>query len=122
MKSKAHIRHVNLEGKEKMEVKNMEYVYAALLLHKAGKEINEENVNQILGAAGIKPDPVHRGAQARRGLPLRPAGRVPGARHQAQEVRPDQHRRSHQGFTRNYGRSPSSRRGGSTNCSTGKAC
>ena len=41
-----------------MEVKNMEYVYAALLLHKAGKEINEENVNQVLGAAGIKPDSV----------------------------------------------------------------
>jgi len=26
---------------EKMEGKNMEYVYAAMLLHKAGKEINE---------------------------------------------------------------------------------
>jgi len=36
----------------------MEYVYAALLLHKAGKEVNEENVNQVLGAAGIKSDPV----------------------------------------------------------------
>ncbi len=36
----------------------MEYVYAALLLHKAGKEISEENVNQVLGAAGLKPDPV----------------------------------------------------------------
>ena len=34
----------------------MEYIYAAMLLHKAGKEINEENVSQILKAAGINAD------------------------------------------------------------------
>ena len=34
----------------------MEYVYAALLLHKAGKEINEENMKKVLSAAGIEPD------------------------------------------------------------------
>jgi large subunit ribosomal protein L12 len=34
----------------------MEYVYAAMLLHKAGKEINEENLTQILKAAGINAD------------------------------------------------------------------
>ena len=34
----------------------MEYIYAAMLLHKAGKEINEENVSQILKAAGIEAD------------------------------------------------------------------
>ena len=34
----------------------MEYIYAAMLLHKAGKEINEENVSQILKAAGVKAD------------------------------------------------------------------
>jgi len=34
----------------------MEYVYTALLLHAAGKEISEESVNGILKAAGIKPD------------------------------------------------------------------
>jgi len=34
----------------------MEYIYAAMLLHKAGKEINEENVSQILKAAGIDAD------------------------------------------------------------------
>jgi len=32
----------------------MEYVYAALLLHKAGKEINEENLTKVLTAAGVK--------------------------------------------------------------------
>ena len=32
----------------------MEYVYCAMLLHKAGKEINEVNVKKILEAAGIK--------------------------------------------------------------------
>lgn len=32
----------------------MEYVYAAMLLHTAGKEINEKNLSQVLTAAGIK--------------------------------------------------------------------
>jgi len=34
----------------------MEYIYAAMLLHKAGKDINEENITQVMTAAGIKPD------------------------------------------------------------------
>ena len=34
----------------------MEYVYAAMLLHKAGKEISEESVSNILKAAGIAAD------------------------------------------------------------------
>ncbi len=34
----------------------MEYIYAALLLHKAGKEIKEENVKAVLNAAGIAVD------------------------------------------------------------------
>ncbi|GAB6102553.1 50S ribosomal protein P1 [Thermococcus atlanticus] len=34
----------------------MEYVYAALLLHAAGKEITEENIKAILEAAGVSPD------------------------------------------------------------------
>jgi len=34
----------------------MEYVYAALLLHRAGKEVSEENVKKVLSAAGINPD------------------------------------------------------------------
>ena len=32
----------------------MEYVYAGMLLHKAGKEVNEENVKKVLEAAGIE--------------------------------------------------------------------
>jgi len=31
----------------------MEYVYAALLLHKAGREINEEAVRKVIEASGI---------------------------------------------------------------------
>jgi len=36
----------------------MEYVYAAMLLHKAGKEINEQNLTQVLTSAGIDADAV----------------------------------------------------------------
>ncbi len=36
----------------------MEYVYAAMLLHKAGKEINEQNLTQVLTAAGVNADAV----------------------------------------------------------------
>lgn len=34
----------------------MEYVYTAMLLHKTGATINEENVTKVLTAAGVKPD------------------------------------------------------------------
>jgi len=36
----------------------MENIYAAMLLHKAGKEINEQSVTNVLTAAGINVDPV----------------------------------------------------------------
>ena len=36
----------------------MEYVYAAMLLHKAEKEINEENISKVLKVAGVKVDAV----------------------------------------------------------------
>jgi large subunit ribosomal protein L12 len=36
----------------------MENIYAAMLLHKAGKEINEESVTKVLTAAGITVDPI----------------------------------------------------------------
>jgi len=35
----------------------MEYIYAALLLHRAGKPIDEENVTKVLEVAGIQTDP-----------------------------------------------------------------
>lgn len=34
----------------------MEYVYAALLLDAAGKEINEKSIEEVVKAAGMKPD------------------------------------------------------------------
>lgn len=34
----------------------MELIYAAMLLHKAGKEINEANIKKVIEAAGIKKD------------------------------------------------------------------
>lgn len=36
----------------------MEYVYAALLLHKLAKPINEDGIKKIVSAAGITPDDV----------------------------------------------------------------
>lgn len=34
----------------------MEYVYAAMLLHKAGQKVEEASVKKVLEAAGVKPD------------------------------------------------------------------
>lgn len=34
----------------------MEYIYSAMILHSAGKEITEDAVSKILTAAGVKPD------------------------------------------------------------------
>jgi large subunit ribosomal protein L12 len=34
----------------------MENIYAALLLHKAGKDVNEENLKKVVAAAGVEID------------------------------------------------------------------
>ncbi|MEN7982035.1 MAG: 50S ribosomal protein P1 [Nanoarchaeota archaeon] len=34
----------------------MEYIYAALLLHKLGKEVSEENVKNVVTATGVEVD------------------------------------------------------------------
>jgi large subunit ribosomal protein L12 len=34
----------------------MEYIYSAMLLYSAGKEITESNIENVLKAAGIEPD------------------------------------------------------------------
>jgi len=34
----------------------VEYIYAAMLLHKAGKPIDEENITKVLEAAGVQAD------------------------------------------------------------------
>lgn len=34
----------------------MEYVYAAMLLHKAGQKVDEAGVGKVLEAAGVKAD------------------------------------------------------------------
>ncbi|MFN3621551.1 MAG: 50S ribosomal protein P1 [Nitrososphaerales archaeon] len=36
----------------------MEYIYAALLLHRLQQPINEENIKKIIAAAGITPSEV----------------------------------------------------------------
>jgi len=39
-------------------VNNIEYIYASLLLHSAKKEINEENLRNVLKAAGAEVDEI----------------------------------------------------------------
>ena len=34
----------------------MEYTYAALLLHKTGKEVNEDNLKKVVVATGVEVD------------------------------------------------------------------
>jgi len=34
----------------------MEYIYAALLLHKLGKEVSEDNVKKVVAATGVDVD------------------------------------------------------------------
>ena len=34
----------------------MEYIYATMLLHKAGKKLNDANLEKVLSAAGVKVD------------------------------------------------------------------
>ncbi len=36
----------------------MEYIYAALMLHKLNQEVNEDNLKKILKAAGTEPNEV----------------------------------------------------------------
>lgn len=36
----------------------MDYVYAALFLHSAGKEISEENLKKVTQAAGVESDDI----------------------------------------------------------------
>ncbi|MEE3310438.1 MAG: 50S ribosomal protein P1, partial [Candidatus Thermoplasmatota archaeon] len=38
------------------KVKKMEYVYAAMMLHSAEKDIDEKSVGAVLKAAGVKAD------------------------------------------------------------------
>ena len=46
-----------LEGWRRSEMTDS-YMYAALLLHKAGKPINEDNLTSVVKAAGVEVDPV----------------------------------------------------------------
>ena len=34
----------------------MEYIYSALVLHAAGKAVNEESIANVLKSAGVEPD------------------------------------------------------------------
>jgi large subunit ribosomal protein L12 len=36
----------------------MEYIYAALMLHKLKQPVNEDNVKKVVSAAGVTPDEI----------------------------------------------------------------
>ncbi len=57
--AKARMESIALSNTLKeMEDMEMEYIYAALLAHNAGKDVTEENVSAIIKAAGIDVDEV----------------------------------------------------------------
>ena len=47
---------MNSGSDKKKEDEEMEYIYGSLLLHSAGKKINEKDLTKILEAAGVKPE------------------------------------------------------------------
>ena len=49
------LRIIKLNLKLNKENK-MEYIYAALLLHKLGQEVNEENLKKVIAATGAEVD------------------------------------------------------------------
>jgi large subunit ribosomal protein L12 len=61
-KKQLHLWYKKLITKQKLlkpsfQLKNkMEILYAAMLLHKAGKQIDEASIEAVLKAAGITPD------------------------------------------------------------------
>ena len=46
----------SIDPNKQKKVKKMEYVYAAMMLHSAEKEIDEKSVGAVLKAAGVKAD------------------------------------------------------------------
>ncbi len=80
----------------------MEYVYSAMLLHSAKKEVNEAHVTKVLEAAGITPDSARvkalvaslknvniDDAIAKAAVSAAPAAAAPAAEHKA-EAKPKQ--------------------------------
>ncbi|MEK6812874.1 MAG: 50S ribosomal protein P1 [Nanoarchaeota archaeon] len=85
----------------------MELVYTAMLLHKAGKEINEANVKKVADAAGLKVDDVQIKALcvALQGVDIEkaikeaavvsaPAGAAPAAGGEAKKEAPKEEKKS----------------------------
>jgi large subunit ribosomal protein L12 len=42
--------------KEKVKINKMEYIYGALLLHKLGQAVNEDNLKKVIAATGKDVD------------------------------------------------------------------
>ncbi len=51
------LKRLNIESRW-LTRNELEYVYAALLLHKLGKPVNEENLTSVVKATGVAPDAV----------------------------------------------------------------
>jgi len=49
---------VIVKKEEEVRPMSMEYLHAAILLHNAGKPVDEKNLAKVLTAAGVKADPV----------------------------------------------------------------
>jgi large subunit ribosomal protein L12 len=53
---KKNLKNKKIFKKKILRRFKMEYIYAALLLHKSGKEINEENLKKVVAATGVEPE------------------------------------------------------------------
>lgn len=49
-------KYLDIQCSVIFKVRNVEYVYGAMLLHSVGKEINEENLKKVINASGAKAD------------------------------------------------------------------
>ena len=57
-KPRLALKLLNTELRPPVSEFGMEYVYAALLLHKLGKPVNEENLTSVVKATGVAPDEI----------------------------------------------------------------
>lgn len=96
----------------------MQYIYAALLLHKAGKEITEEHLKKVIEASGAHPDEaqiktvvaslkgvdIEKVLQEAAAMPVTTSvGAAPGAPAKVEEKKEEKHEEAAEGLAALFG-------------------